>query len=283
MTLVTGSIEGPPRSGRAGSPGPIAQAGRRLLDPADSALASRVGWDAIADRYLAEHGQALGTARLQWGPEGLDEEGAGLLGPIAGRRVLEVGCGAGQGSRWVLARGGSPVGVDISGRMLRHAQRLDEAAGVRGRWVQADATRLPFADDSFAVACSAYGALPFVPDLEPVFAEVARVLEPRGRWVFSLTHPVRWCFDDDPGERGLVARRSYFDRRAYVEADLRGRPTYVEHHHTLGDVVAALSATGFRLERLVEPEWQGDTPDWGPWSRLRGRILPGTAVFSCRG
>ena len=47
--------------------------------------------------------------------------------------------------------------------------------------------------------------------------EVFRVLRPGGRWVFSVTHPMRWVFLDDPGEDGLVGVHSYFDRRPYVE------------------------------------------------------------------
>src|SRR5699024_11998643 len=60
----------------------------------------------------------------------------------------------------------------------------------------ADARQLPFASNSFDVAFSSYGALPFVKDAEVVFAEVARVVRPGGQWVFSTTHPMRWMFPD---------------------------------------------------------------------------------------
>lgn len=257
---------------------------RRVVAAAESVAASRAWWDHDADRYLADHRAHLGDVRLQWGPEGLAEDEARLLGPVRGQRLLEVGCGAGQGARWARAHGADAIGLDVSGGMLRHAARLDVEAGDRGRWVQADALRLPFAAAVFDAAFSAYGALPFLPDLVPVFTEVARVVRPGGRWVFSVTHPIRWCFPDDPGPDGLVAARPYFDRRAYVEEDARGVAAYVEHHHTLGDHVRALAATGFRLEQLLEPEWVPGTADWGPWSAHRGRLVPGTAVFvSTRG
>jgi SAM-dependent methyltransferase len=121
--------------------------------------------------------------------------------------------------------------------------------------VQADAQALPLAGASFDLACSAFGAVPFVPDPGAVHREVHRVVRPGGRWVFSVTHPVRWCFPDDPGPDGLAATTSYFDRRAYVERDGEGRPVYVEHHHTVGDHVRALVAAGFDLLDVVEPEW----------------------------
>jgi hypothetical protein len=93
---------------------------------------------------------------------------------------------------------------------------------------------------------------------------------------------VRWCFADDPGEGGLVVRDSYFDRRAYVEAGRGGRTTYVETHRTLGDRVRDIVAAGFVLIDLVEPEWPEDrTQSWDAWSPLRGRLIPGTAIFVC--
>ena len=85
--------------------------------------------------------------------------------------------------------------------------------------------------------------------------EVFRVLRPGGRWVFSVTHPMRWIFLDDPGEGGLVAVHSYFDRRPYVETDASGETTYVEQHRTLGDRVREIVGAGFVLRDIVEPEW----------------------------
>ena len=250
---------------------------------ADGPDPGRQWWDANADEYLAEHGDFLGAADFCWCPEGLREADAGLLGPVAGRRVLEVGCGAAQCSRWLTAAGAMVVATDISAGMLAQSRRIDRELGTEVVMVQADARRLPFADAAFDVAFTAFGALPFVPDARRVHAEVARVLVPGGTWVFSVTHPVRWAFPDDPSERGLQVTRSYFDRRPYVETDDAGQVGYAEHHRTLGDHVDELVAAGFRLQRLVEPEWPtGHDRVWGGWGPVRGARLPGTAIFVCR-
>lgn len=157
-----------------------------------------------------------------------------------------------------------------------------DLAGAAPR-VQADARRLPFADRSFDVVFTAYGAVPFVGDPELLHAEAFRVLRPGGRWVFSVTHPVRWAFPDDPGPNGLKVRRSYFDRTPYVETDEAGRVAYAEHHRTLGDRVRELAGAGFTIEDLVEPEWPRDLGrTWGGWSPLRGHLIPGTAIFVAR-
>jgi SAM-dependent methyltransferase len=255
---------------------------RRAVGEDESRSASRSWWDNQTDAYLDEHGAFLGDARFVWCPEGLSESAAGLLGDVRDRRVLEVGCGAAHCSRWLLAAGADPVGVDLSAAMLVRGRALGAATGLDVPLVQTDAAHLPFADASFDLACSAYGAVPFVADSAAVMAEVARVLRPGGRWVFSVTHPLRWCFPDDPGPAGLVARDSYWDRLPYVEQGPDGRAAYVEHHRTLGDRVREIQAAGLALVDLVEPEWPADlTLTWGAWSPLRGQVIPGTAIFVC--
>jgi len=217
---------------------PLADAGYRSVPDADGGGAGRRWWDANAADYLAEHGDFLGPADFVWCPEGLREEDAGLLGDLGGLRVLEVGAGAAQCARWLAGRGVAVVATDVSGGMLAGGRRYDRAAaGRRVPMVQADARRLPFADGSFDVAFTAFGAIPFVPDADRVHAEVARVLRPGGRWVLAVTHPLRWAFPDDPSERGLTANRSYFDRRPYVETGASGAVLYAEYHRTIGDHV----------------------------------------------
>ena len=102
------------------------------MGQAESARAQRTWWDAAADDYLAEHGDFLGDARFVWGPEGLAEADAHLLGDVAGRRVLEVGSGAAQCSRWLLAAGADPVALDVSATMLRRGRERGVAAGLAG-------------------------------------------------------------------------------------------------------------------------------------------------------
>jgi SAM-dependent methyltransferase len=253
----------------------------RPVGPAESARANRSWWDGEAAAYYAEHGEFLGDADLLWCPEGLREADANLLGDVSGKDVLEVGCGAAQGARWLVSAGARVTGFDISMAQLQQSRRLDERTGIRvERLVQADAQALPFQSSAYDVVVSAFGAIPFVADSAGVMRELARVLRPGGRLVFSVTHPVRWAFPDDPGPGGLVVQQSYFDRTPYVEVADDGTASYVEHHRTVGDRVRELVAAGLVLVDLIEPEWpDGQTREWGQWSPLRGRLMPGTAIF----
>ena len=133
-------------------------------------------------------GASSATSGFVWGPEGLDEADAGLLGDVRGRP--RAGGRGGRRAVLALARrpgraagGGGPVHRDAApgrGRSTRTA---------RCRWSRRTPAALPLADASVDVACSAYGAVPFVADSAALMREVARVLRPGGRWVFSATPP----------------------------------------------------------------------------------------------
>ncbi len=260
-----------------------AGAGFRPVPDDAGAAGAAAWWDANARDYIAEHGDFLGPADFCWCPEGLREADAGLLGDLAGRRVLEVGAGAAQCSRWLGRQGVSVVASDVAAGMLAEAARLNAETGLAVPLIRADARRLPFAAGTFDVAFTAFGAIAFVPDADAVHREVARVLRPGGTWTFAVVHPIRWAFADDPSERGLTAIRSYFDRRPYVETDDAGQVTYAEYHRTLGDHVRDVVAAGFELFDVVEPPWPaGHDRVWGGWGPVRGTYLPGTAILRCR-
>lgn len=255
------------------------RAGFRPVPPEVGRVVGRQWWDADAEDYLAEHGDVLGEADFVWCPEGLTEDEAQLLGDVSGALVLEVGAGAAQCARWLSSRGVRVVATDVSAGMLGVGARLDAATGVPTVRVQADARALPFADGTFDVVFTAFGALPFVPDPWRVHAEVFRVLRPGGRWVFSTTHPLKWAFPDDPGPDGLTATIPYFSRTPYAEWAPDGTIRYAEYHRTLGDLIGDVVGAGLAIDALVEPEWpEGRTVTWGGWGPVRGALLPGTLI-----
>lgn len=257
---------------------------RRDADHSETVTANRRWWDREAPEYYAEHGAFLGDADFVWGPEGLREADVGLLGVVAGRSVLEIGCGGAQCSRFVAGQGAARVvASDVSAGMLARARTLNQQAldpVNRIPLIQCDGAALPFPDESFDVVFTAYGVVPFVADSASVMKQAARVLRPGGRFVFSTTHPVRWVTPDEPGEEGLRVTQSYFDRTPYVEQDPTGQATYVEHHRTFGDRIRELNSAGLRVLDVVEPEWPSSNLEtWAGWSQMRGRLIPGTAIF----
>jgi arsenite methyltransferase len=106
----------------------------------------------------------------------------GRLDP--GERVLDLGSGAGTDSliaAQMVGENGRVTGVDMTPEMLEKARTAAAAMGVTNvEFVEGDAERLPFDDQTFDVVIS-NGVIDLIPDKDAVFAEVYRVLRPGGR------------------------------------------------------------------------------------------------------
>ena len=164
---------------------------------------------------------------------------AGLLGDARGKCVIDVACGTGRWLQRLVASGAKAIGVDLTRAMLKQAVSKPNLAG---RCVEADATRLPFADRSAHVLLSSF-LLGYVPHPQPLFEELARVNRPDGRVFVTEIHPEALC-------SGW--------RRTFRYGDQIYEP---EHHpHTIDDITqAAEQTTGLELENLThyhfdEPE-----------------------------
>ena len=178
-------------------------------------MATVAAYDNIADWYeeqfLAD--QAAGD------PLGIGRSLRALLGPGSGV-CLEVGCGTGVHASKVRALGWTPVGVDLSAGMLRHA------AG-RLPIVRGDARQLPVRDAAVDAVVSVMVHTD-MPDYPAVIGEVARVLRPGGVFVHVGVHP---CFCGGFADRGdpdaVVIRPGYVDghwtRASWTDEGVRTR------------------------------------------------------------
>jgi SAM-dependent methyltransferase len=184
------------------------------------------------------------------------------LVPRAGRLTLDVGCGEGRVARDLTELGHRVVGVDASPAMVAAASEAD--AG--GEYLVADAAKLPF-PDGHADLVVAFMSLMDVDDMPSAVGELARVLEPGGKLVLAVVHPINSAHDVDRvhPEGRLVMTEDYFDRRRYTDTIERDdvRMTFESRHWTLEDYFDALLTAGFRIEALREI---GD-PDHPRWSR----------------
>lgn len=189
---------------------------------------------------------------IAYGPDIGTERELRLLGHLSGKRVLELGCGAGQNVVAAAKQGAHAIGLDFASDQLAAAKRLAEREKVRVELHHCDLADLAFLrGESIDVVFSAY-ALGMVEDLNRVFRQVHRVLKQGGPLVFSLPHPATHLIDPDHPEQPLLARRSYFDRTS-VDYDWEGTPLS-HHHHTVGDLFTGLARANFRVDAVVEPE-----------------------------
>ena len=123
-------------------------------------------------------------------PELAAESFAGVANPFslgrlaAGERVLDLGSGAGTDSlvaAQMVGEGGHVTGIDMTPEMLAKARAAAAELGARNvEFIESEAERLPFADESFDVVIS-NGVIDLIPDKDAVFGELHRVLAPGGR------------------------------------------------------------------------------------------------------
>ena len=159
----------------------------------------------------------------------------GALGDVRGREVLDLGCGTGRHTAWLVEAGARVTAVDFSAGMLEQARERVPGGGVR--FVTHDLhDRLPFADASFDAVVSGL-VLEHLRDLSAFFAEARRVLRPAGRAVVSAMHPAMFL-------RGSQAR---FTDPGSGEVVMPGSLP-----HRLGDFVMAAVGAGFALRAIGE-------------------------------
>ena len=102
-----------------------------------------------------------------------------------GKTVLEYGCGTGSSTFDLVEQGARVTGIDISPVAIQKAQEAAEQLGLseRAKFITMDAEKLTFADESFDLICGT-GVLHHL-DLKNAYAQLARVLKPRGKAIFS--------------------------------------------------------------------------------------------------
>ncbi len=228
-----------------------------------SASANRNLWNRTSADYQQRHDPQIGAAPRLWGMYSIPDADLGALGGVTGQRVLELGCGAGQWSRSLLAEAGQLVGFDLSDAQLAAAR---QAMGTRYPLVQGAAQQLPFTDASFDVVFCDHGALSWAPPAEAV-PEAARVLRPGGRLVFSVASPwLEVCYDNAADRVTASLRQDYFGLYAMPEED--GAASYTL---TYGGWVRVLRGAGLVIDDLIEPRpgprmrstyLECDPPDW---------------------
>ncbi len=189
-----------------------------------------------------------------------------MLPSVAGRSVLDLGCGYGWFCRWAaINRAGKVVGIDLSERMLARARRDSDSATIDYQRADLEDLRLPV--DSFDLVYSSL-AFHYVVDLERLLCEVAATLVPGGSLVFSVEHPI-FTAPTKPGFVDLEGRKVWPLDQYLVE----GRrvtdwlaPGVVKTHRTIATYLRALRRVGLVVDELVEwgpsAEQLADTPAW---------------------
>lgn len=161
-------------------------------------------YDPFVEAYAAESKTGIQNAYYER-PAMLE-----LAGDVAGRRILDAGCGSGPLFAALRDRGATVTGLDASAVMLAIARRQ---LGSDAELPVADLShRLPLADHTFDDVVASL-VLHYLQDWGPTLTELRRVLKPGGRLLVSIDHPFAIHAIQRLGGR----RTSYFETYSWTE------------------------------------------------------------------
>jgi SAM-dependent methyltransferase len=209
--------------------------------PADPAIAN--DYDSFAEAYSAEteanliNGYYARPAILA------------LAGEVAGRRILDAGCGSGPLFAALRDRGAIVTGFDTSTGMLELARRrLGDGADLQ---VADLGGPLSFPDDTFDDVVASL-VLHYLEDWGPALAELRRVLKPGGRLIVAVDHP----FAVNIMHREAGRKPDYFATYNHTaEWTMGGHTARMSFwHRPLHAMTDAFTAAGFRITVISEPE-----------------------------
>ncbi len=205
--------------------------------------AARVNdYDDLAERYSAQNAAGIVNAYYER-PAVL-----ALAGDVAGRRILDAGCGSGPLFAELRERGADVTGIDASAGMLELARkRLGDGADLR----QVDLRdELPFADGVFDDITASL-VLHYMEDWGPTLGELRRVLKPGGRLIASVDHP----FAVHARQRLAGRKTKYQETYNWTEEwTMGGRPVTMSFwNRPLHAMTEAFTAARFRISVIDEP------------------------------
>lgn len=112
-----------------------------------------------------------------------------FAGVTSGEKILDVACGTGVAAITAARRGAIASGLDLTPALLEHARENEKIAGCgKIDWVEGDAERLPYPDETFDVVLSQFGHM-FAPRPDVALSEMRRVLKRGGRIAFATWPP----------------------------------------------------------------------------------------------
>ncbi|MFN2470905.1 MAG: class I SAM-dependent methyltransferase [Gaiellaceae bacterium] len=243
--------------------------GAQAVELSDHAARNRAEWNVWAAEFVEPGRRNWAAQEITWGIVDTPESEIRVLPELAGADVLEAGCGTAYVSAWLAHRGARVTGIDVSDEQLATARLFQQEFGLEFPLVHGSAEAMPFADESFDLVVSEYGASIWT-DPYVWIPEAARVLRPGGHIVFLVNGTLLvLCMPELEADfpAGTRFQRPYFGMRRFEWPD----DDSVDFHLGYGDWIRLLTGTGFEIEDFVELRGKPDaepsrfnlfTPEW---------------------
>lgn len=191
-----------------------------------------------------------------------------LLPELAGKQVLDLGCGFGWHCRYARAQGAAGViGVDLSESMLSRAKAMTDDPGIQ--YFQAAVEDVRFLPGQFDVVLSSL-ALHYIEDFTGLCGQVYDMLCSGGSFVFSVEHPIFTALAAQDWHYNEAGEKAHWPVDHYHEEGPRNarflEHDVVKYHRTVSAYVTALLDAGFRISGMSELKLTAETlaqhPEW---------------------
>ena len=229
---------------------------------------------------------ALATANVEWSQPFLDytpEKAAqyigryGILTEVAGKKVLCLASGGGQDSVAFGLLGAEVTVLDLSDIQLERDRQAAEHHNLEVTTIQGDMRDLSvFADNGFDIVWQPY-SVNFVPSVESVYREVARVLKPGGIYYMQFANPFVHSVDDEAWDgQAYPLNRPYLDGEDTAQyfplwdvpqpdgTSLKIDSPH-EFRHTMSTVLNTMAKNGFVFLHFQEYIRKDENPEPGSW------------------
>jgi SAM-dependent methyltransferase len=214
-------------------------------------------WTEENERYTDGRAeQAWARDEITYGVWNVPESELHALPNLAGKDVVELGCGTAYFGAWLKKAGAARVvGVDPTPAQLATARRCNEKFGLGLEFVEAFGEDVPLPDESFDLVVSEYGASIWA-DPYKWIPEAARLLRDEGELVFlrNSTLVILCSPDDDEAAAVETLQRPEFGMHRFQWSETSG----IEYHLSHGDWIRLLRANGFEILDLIEIQAPAD-------------------------
>lgn len=193
----------------------------------------------------------------------------GLMPNLAGKRLLDLGCGTGEHLLHYLQQGADfVVGVDLSEAMAKSAEQRLAAQFSASRfklYAQSMTALNALTEQQFDVVTSSF-AFHYVADFADLLAQIKAKLAPNGALIFSQEHPIVTCHKSgERWEKDQHKQQQAYRLTHYREEGLRERNWFQQpfktYHRTTATILNLLIEAGFEIVRVEEP-MLADRPQW---------------------
>jgi len=259
-----------------------------LRAPASARAHNRRAWDENVQR---QQRHTIPATSAQYEHPLAHVDPCGWLGEtVAGKRLLCLAAGGGKHSTLFAAAGAIVTVVDLSARQLEQDRLIARQRGLTICAVEASMDDLSaLADASFDIVVHPVSTC-YVPDVRPVYREVARVTAPGGIYISQHKQPVSQQAGAQPTDHGYVLTEPYYRSGPLppMLLDLHHREIGTQEFlHRWEELLGELCKAGFVIEAVSEPKHADPLAGRGsfkhrscyvpPFIKIKARRLGGEA------